>query len=367
MAFQIKDFVSIVSSMVNHARGTQTKITDFQAGSVARTIVEAPAVEIEELYMQMFLGLREAIPVATFQSFGFNKNPSSYATGYVSVSARLPITQSFIIYAGTLFTAEDGRTYRSVQDTAWNVGTEIVIVQVVAVVAGASSNIGSGYINDSNSPDLGLDFTISNQAIINGVDEESDESREARFSEFVSSLSRGTKHACMYAAKQASVRDPVGNVLERVTRVGFSEIAGYFKIFIYSNFGVPSEELLANGQMLLDGMEDPDTKEILVIGFRSASIRGDILPMKEREISMTIAVRMRSGYVLNNEVRQSVLDTYSLAIRSVQPGDTLLIDNLRARLLGVRNVIEVALSSGENIACAQGEALVPANVTIVPL
>ncbi len=55
MAFQIKDFTSIVASMVNHMRGTQKKVTDFQKGSVARTLVEAAAVENEELYLQMFL------------------------------------------------------------------------------------------------------------------------------------------------------------------------------------------------------------------------------------------------------------------------------------------------------------------------
>lgn len=51
MAFQIKDFASIVASQINHARAVSDKITDFQPGSVARTIMEAPAVEIEELYL----------------------------------------------------------------------------------------------------------------------------------------------------------------------------------------------------------------------------------------------------------------------------------------------------------------------------
>lgn len=348
-------------------RGTQTLVTDFQPGSAVRTIVEAPAVEIEELYMQMFIGLREAIPVATFQSFGFDKYPASYATGYVSVSSKTPITQAFTIPSDTIFSAVDGRTYRSVEDVEWAAGVTFVSIKVTASLPGANGNIGQGQINDSSSSVLGANFTISNQAITNGLDDESDEARESRFAEYVASLSRGTRIACMYAAKQASVRDDQGNILERVTRIGYTEIAGYFKIFLYSNFGVPSDELLANGQMLLDGMEDPDTKEILVIGFRSASIRGDILPMRERAISMTIRVRMRTGYALSNDVKQSLLDTYALAIRSIQPGETLLIANLRAQLLGVRDVLEITLSTSENIACAQSEALVPGDVPVLPL
>ena len=54
MSFQIKSFNDIVLSQINHARSVTEKITDFAPGSVARTLMEAPAVEVEELYLQMF-------------------------------------------------------------------------------------------------------------------------------------------------------------------------------------------------------------------------------------------------------------------------------------------------------------------------
>ena len=66
MSFQIKDFLSIVASMVNYMRGATSKITDYNVGSVARTMVEAPAIEIDQLYQQMLFGLRDAIPTATY-------------------------------------------------------------------------------------------------------------------------------------------------------------------------------------------------------------------------------------------------------------------------------------------------------------
>lgn len=362
MAFQIKDFTSIVASMINHMRGTQTKVTDFQPGSVARTITEGPAVEIEELYLQMFIGLREAIPVATFQSFGFDKLPAIYASGFVSVSALIAPTEGRVIPTGTIFTSLDGRSYRSTADVAWNVGVPVISIPVIATVAGYAGNIGADLIVAS--PLFGAGYTVSNQAINSGDDEESDAGREARFAEFVASLSRGTKVACMSIAKRATVRDANGNILERVARIGYSEIAGYFKIFLYSSSGVPSDALIANGQMLLDGMEDPDTGEVLVVGYRAAGVRGDLMKMREREVGMSIRVRMRTGYALTNIVRQSLLDTYSITVRAVQPGETLLIDNLRALLLGTQNVLEVALSTSENITCEQSEALVPGSVMI---
>ena len=63
MAFQIKNFASIVASMINRMSATQNKVTDFNVGAVGRTLIEAPAIEIDQLYQQMFNGLKEAIPV----------------------------------------------------------------------------------------------------------------------------------------------------------------------------------------------------------------------------------------------------------------------------------------------------------------
>lgn len=365
MAFQIKDFVSIVASMVNHMRGNQAKVTDFQPGSVARTLVEGPAVEMEELYLQMFIGLRESIPIATFQSFGFDKLPASYASGFVSISKATPPTADLVIPVGTVFTADDGRSYSNTATAVWPAGVATFSVAVVAILPGIGSNIAAGLITSSAA--FGSEFTISNQTISNGTDAETDAEREARFAAFISSLSRGTIMACLYAAGQASARDSSGNIYEYVTRSGLTEIAGYVRIYLYSSLGIPSAELLANGQQLIDGQYDLETGEPLVEGFRAGGIRADILAMKEREIGMGIGVRMRPGYALTNAVMQSISDSYALAIRSVLPGATILIDNLRAILLSTANVTELALSSSENITCDASEALVPGPLTIYAL
>ncbi|QNJ57335.1 baseplate J protein [Pseudomonas phage Dolphis] len=365
MAFQIKDFVSIVASMINHMRGNQSKITDFQPGSVSRTLVEGPAVELEELYLQMFIGLREAIPVATFQSFGFDKLPASYASGYVSISKAVAPTEPMVIPAGTIFTSQDGRTYTSTNPVTWAAGAAVVTVPVVSNTVGLAGNIAAGLITSSGS--FSSDYTISNSAINNGTDAENDSEREARFAEFIGSLSRGTTIACLYAARQASTRDDAGNILEYVTRAGVKEIAGYVRIFLYSSLGIPTAALLANGQQLIDGQADAETGEPLVEGFRAAGIRVDLLPMTERAISMGIGVKMRAGYALTNAVRQAITDTYALSIRNIQPGETLLIDNLRAVLLGTANVSELSLSSTQNITCDRSEALIPGQLTITTL
>lgn len=364
MAFQIKDFVSIVASMLNHIRGTTTKITDLQPGSVSRTLAEASAIEIEEFYLQIFNGLREAIPVATFKSFGFDKLPAKYARGFVSVSRATPPTASFTIPAGTEFTSSDGRAYRSTQDVIWLVSATSVRIPVIAEAPGLAYNISSGSITASTAFDSS--YTISNSAINNGRDLETDAEREARFASFIGALSRGTIFACVYAAETATVTDEEGNIQEYVTRSGYTEIAGYVRIFIYSSAGLPSPALITQGQRIINGWVDAETGKIIP-GYRSGGVRVDVIAMTEREVPLDVRVTMQAGYELDETVKQNIADEYATLLSTVMPGRVLYVESIENSLLSVVGVKAILISATENIICEANEALVPGAVTVTAL
>lgn len=362
--FQIKDFVSIVASMVNHMRGTQKKITDFQPGSVARTLIEGPAVEIEELYIQMFLGLREAIPVATFLSFGFNKLPASTAHGYVTVSADEPPAEDMTVPMGTQFASADGRSYISTAAVTWEAGQHVVRIPVAAEAAGLSGNIAAGQIVSSDL--FGDGYVVSNALIDNGRDDEADAEREARFADFVAALSRGTVVACLYAARMAQVLDEDGNVYEYVARTGLVENPGHVRIYIYSSRGVASPELLENGQRILDGWRDDVSGEVFE-GFRSAGVRVDILPMVQRVVPFAVQVEMLPGFSLSAATRQQLDNIFVTIIAGVQPGDVLYIGTLVDAFLSVSGVRRVVPASNENIVCGHHEALIAGELAVASL
>lgn len=364
MAFQIKDFVSITASMLNHMRGATTKITDLMPGSVSRTLVEAPAVEIEELYLQIFNGLREAIPVATFKSFGFDKLPAKYARGFVSVSRATPPAASFTIPAGTEFTSSDGRAYLSTQDVIWLTSATSVRIPVIAEATGLAYNISPGSITASTA--LDSSYTISNSAINNGRNVETDAEREQRFADYIASLSRGTNYACLYAAESATLTDEAGNIQEYVTRSGYTEIAGYVKIFIYSSAGLPSRELIARGQRIIDGWKDPDTGEI-VPGYRASGVNVEIASMVERLVPLNARVSVFSNYEFDEAMKQAIYDAFSTLLASVGAGDTLYVDAIETAILGVAGVKSVIVDASENIVCGPGEALAPGVVTVTAL
>lgn len=351
--------------MINHARAVTEKVTDYQPGSVVRTIIEAPAVEIEELYLQMFLGLRDAIPVATFRSFGFDKLPASMASGWVSVSSETPQANNWTIPAGTTFSTEDGRTYVTSADVLWASGASIINLYVQCTEPGSVGNVGVGAINTSGF--FGIDaFTISNGVINNGRDVETDSEREARFAEFIQSLSRGTVYACLNAAKMAVIKDQAGNVTEYVTKAGLFEQPGQVAIYIYSSYGVPSADLIETAQTIIDGSRNELTGEISP-GFRSAGVRMDIFPMVERAVPLSISVEMIDGYQLTTSVRQRLGDIFGSRIRSVQPGTMLYLQEMVESLLVVPGIKRIVPQTTSNFFCAVSEALTPGTLTIAAL
>lgn len=364
MPFQTKDFASITASQINHARAVTDKITDFVPGSVARTLMEAPAVEIEELYMQMFLGLRDAIPVATFLSFGFDLLPAAYAHGYVSISKATAPAEAIQIAEGTVFSAADGRTYTATQAVTWAAGSLSVSVPVVSSTVGLAGNISQGLINSSAS--FGAEYTISNPEITTGRDAETDTEREARFADFVKSLSRGTVYACLFAVKYASLLDANGNRHEYITRAGLDEQPGYVRIYAYSSRGVPTADLLAAAQLVIDGSRDEATGEVTP-GYRAAGVRMDVLPMAERSVPMSIKVDMLPGYDLTPAVTQQLQDIYDAAIRGVPPGTVLYLGTVVELLLAATGVQAIVPQTTENIVCAISEALTPGSLSVAPL
>lgn len=366
MSFQIKTFIDIVLAQINHGRLVTDKITDWAPGSVARTLVEAPAVEIEELYIQMFLGLRDAIPVATFMSFGFDRLPAARAHGFVSISKSPAPTLAITIPIGTAFSTADGRVYTSTATVTWGSGQTVARVPVVCSEAGLIGNAAAGVINTSDAFASADGYTVGNALIDTGRDLETDSEREARFTDFVQSLSRGTVVACLYAARQSVVLDADGNRYEYVTRAGLSETPGRVRIYLYGNRGTASADLLADGQLRIDGTRD-DEAGTITPGYRAAGVRVDVLPMVERAVSLAVAVEMFDGYALTPAVEQDLQDAFAASLAAALPGQTLYLGTLVEAMLAEPGVSRIVPASNANILCAVDEALTPGTLTVTAL
>lgn len=113
--FNVKNFNLITASMINWMANNQTKITDFNKGGVARTLLETVALEIEELYFRVYQALGNSIAESVYTAFDFPKIPPVRATGTLQFFKRSPGNSDVTIPLGTGVQTEDGKRYTTTE------------------------------------------------------------------------------------------------------------------------------------------------------------------------------------------------------------------------------------------------------------
>jgi uncharacterized phage protein gp47/JayE len=360
---QIKDFTSIVASMVNHMRSTQGAVTDYNVGSAARTLIEAPAIEMEEMYLQFLQGVMDAIPISVYQAWSFTRNPAISATGVLTLW-RTNTGDELTIQAGTVFAipATD-RRYVSVSDAVMEIGEQSTSVMVRSLLPGSAGNTIEGTITLMIPGAPGV--SVSNLAPVNtGRDEETDTEMRLRFAAYVRALARGTSDAIRFIALQGVRRDSFGAVIESARRVSlFESIPGRVYVYVYNGFGGTSPELCAEVLRLIDGYRTADG--IRVPGYRAAGIEVLVQPMREKSIDVLARLSLQPGTALE-DVRPMVSTILSGLVRDLEPGKILFLSRLAASALEVPGVAGVDIEMPEaNVVPSPDEVLVPGSITVL--
>ncbi len=364
MTFQLKNFVSIVASMINVARASQNKITDFSVGSVARTLMESPAVEIEELYLQMFLGLQDAIPVSIYQAFGFGIVEDRPSGGLLS--ATFPeLVEGLVIPKGSVFEVPGSAlVFHSTETISVAAGGTHASIPVVCASAGTVGNILADSITDgAGLARFPIGSLFTNLPFTTGMNAESEIERKTRFANFIASVARGTIDSIRYCAAAATVLDGDGLVQEYVSRVGIDEHTGYLLVYIYGSLDVPSTALLNKVQSSIDGYVDISTGN-KINGYRPAGVSVSVLPMLERYISIGLSVSTRYASQMTDELFAEIVNAIEKLIISVEPGSVLRADEITGCVLSIDGVITCNFTNNHNEVCGQFERLVPGAISV---
>lgn len=366
MAFQLKDFVSIVASMINRAKATQSRLTDFEIGSVARTLMEAPAIEIEQLYQRMFAGIMDAIPVSIYRGFNFGVEDPIKARGNAVLTFLEPLVDAVTVPLGAIFVNRTTtQRYLAIAEVVAPIGATTATVVVEAERVGSSFNVGPGQITVAANLRLPVGATITNTAILTGGDGESDEERASRFLAYIQSISRGTAFSVRYAAGTAKVLNDVGETVEYVSRVGLVETPGYVELYIYGADNLPSTVLIAEVQRIIDGYYDA-AASIYVSGYRPIGVDVVVLPMVEQLVPLTVSMTVSFGYTLA-DVTQAIVDSVSVTIADTLAGETLYVDALRNAALAVPGVASALVSQTTNTLCPANIVFKPGAITVVEI
>lgn len=204
--FGVKYFETIAGSTINYFAGNNSALTDLNVGSRLRTIFEAVAIELEQIYYQLFIGVEDGIKTAVYDSFSFPLLQARAASGTVRFSRTTPAPVGGVtIPSGTqVSTAGSSNSpaiiYQTVDTVSIPEGETFVDALVVATTDGAVGNAVANTIIVLIGSPSGVSAVTNQAAFFTGRDLETESERQARFQTYIANLSRSTLGAIETAA-----------------------------------------------------------------------------------------------------------------------------------------------------------------------
>lgn len=368
--FQVKDFRSIVASMINYFRGVQDQVTDFNVGSVARTLLEAPAIEIDELYQQMFNGLYESIPAAVYSAFGFERIPAMPASGVLIFTLDAAQATSIVVPAGFVVANSDAVQYQTTADLVIPAGQTSGSVGASAKTSGTTTNTGIATITVLVDT---VDHVVSANniaAFTGGTDDETDAARQDRFRAYIQTLPRGTINSLKYGASLSSLAGADGVVTEAVKYATviepfLSDTAqpiGLVNVHIHNGVGGTSAPLVAKTLEVLTGYYLADGTP--VPGWKAAGIKLQIFAATDIAATVAATLTMAPGHTVSGI---STLATAEISdyITSLPIGSGALRAELIAILMSYDGVANVVLSSPvSDVSVTSTQKVIPGTITL---
>ena len=339
--FTPKPFAELVADQVERVRLSTDRLTDFNVGSVVRSLLEANAVELDDYYQEMYLGLMRAIPTAIYIGFGFDLKPAVAAAGVAVFARRWEAPgDAVLIPQGTRLVTASGAYF--VTDAAVTLAEDAatVSVTVTAEVAGSGGNASAHSLLLATANSY---YTVSNPAILSGgEDAETEEQRAERFAAFIRALARGTPAALEYAATIPALYHPVTGVLaERVQRAAVYETPGYVALYIHNGSYGASAALVQAVQDTVDGVRDEDLNAWLG-GYRPAGMRVAVQAMSD--LAVDVALELSAGIGAVQADMATALEAKLAAwLRAVVPGRQVRPIDLINLALGVEGVTAATL------------------------
>jgi hypothetical protein len=254
-----------------------SKVTNFTVGSVVRSLLEAVAMEIEDLYHFIRAKFEELMDGSIYNSFGFNRRSAVPATGYVTVKFTQSLTQAVLFEKGYRFyTAPlNGTTvyFKSTQAVTATVGTSEIDIMVECEEGGVIGNVPAYSITRvvNSTPFLA---GIGNKAkFFTGLPEETKEERQKRFNSFVGSLGKGTNPSIIYGCMQ----------VPGVAGVYVKEDIGIIYVYVHDSFGnLPT-------QMRSD-------IEAKLYEYKTGGIKAIISGVTTKPLNLNVKIMVADGY-----------------------------------------------------------------------
>lgn len=326
-----KTFSEILGDLFNSIIASGGKITDFNIGSVTRTILEAVAAAVEEVWFYLDLYTNKFFISSSegqwldrrLNDFGLYRKKGAAATGSILISRSTPAPIGMLIPAGSLFITDQSIQIKTVVDGVLPLGSLSIEVQAIAVSIGIAGNLPQNTpLKQAGIAIVGIE-TVTVSHMGGGIDRETDDELKARVKLYFESLGRSTRGAIEFAA--LSVQG-----VKVVTVVENSPVPGFFKVYIDDGTGGASDVLILAVSNAVDF-------------YRGFTIHHSILAPKRINVSIAASVETQEGYI-PAEVKANVRTALLKAVNGLKMGNQLYVASLYQAAMNVAGVKNLSIT-----------------------
>ena len=292
---QLRTFDQIVAGMLAKV-AARTKLTNFNVGSVIRTLVEIFAAAVADLGDLILTALKAGFLVTATgawldykaREWGVIRHPALPTAGVVYFLRALPRDENITIPAGTIVSTlkdAEGQAYRFLtQDEAILESGETEIgVAVIAEQTDASHNVGPGSIKKIAVHISGVEGVENRAGWITseGSDQETDESLRTRAFLAWEELTQGSTERAYISWARSDPR-----VTSAYVNSNHPRGQGTVNVYILGAGGPPSPGLITDVQAIVDANR-PLCVDALVLGPEEKPVTIDLAITPKRYFSTT--------------------------------------------------------------------------------
>ena len=331
-SLEIKEFAEIRDDIISRLTTLSDKITDFNVGSVVRSIIVAFAAEMDEGYYKLENAFNQLIiPTSSGDNldnitagFGVSRSGAQKAYGEITFTRDSIYTSNIIIPEGTEVGTEPEANENQISfelDEACTLlaGEVACSGAATATETGVAGNVREGTITRILSVVPLIDDTYNHDAFVGGMEAEVDSEYRERFVDTIHGVFKGTVDAVESAAKSV-----VGIASAKLQESDPS--AGYCKLYVATSGGTPTTAEINLVRSEIDGYVRPAGVTFSYYGAVRVGIT--ITATVTRESIYDVATIMTTceevvyDYLLIKEMGEDVLRAEIISLIMEVPGVT---------------------------------------------
>lgn len=339
----VETYDSILTRMKNHMITGQSKITDFNSGSVIQTLFESVARPLEQAYIDTRNGYMNNLRAIAYSVFNFEKKTGTAASVNVVFSRAKANSSSVTVLSGTKIS--DGTyTFITTEKAVIKANeTESGAVSATAENTGVSYNVAANTITKIESVVSAEVLEVTNPAkAYGGSDGESDTEMLARFKTYINGL-QGTNY---YGLKSGIL------AVDGVRSVGIEEHFppknNIYNVTVYVDDGTGSltDTLKDKIETKINGEQTSESP-----GLRAAGIQVDVMSATNVPIAVSVTCKTyrTEDSLAISEIKQTIEEAVNKLGINENVVWTDIILALR-RISYVKDVSSLLINgSGDNI------------------